>query len=173
MCDPLGGHLTSCNARTNSMSHRFLLLALWLAAPLGMAVVGVIPTSLVAQASAGEREVWATDERRTDALRRADPAPLREIYADDYTLVTPAGVIRSKREQIGELESGELRYHSIEVLDRSVRLYGDVAVVLSRDRYEISLRGQNPGGDLRFTRVYKKFGPQWRLIATHGSRVGQ
>lgn len=119
------------------------------------------------------REVLATDDRRTEALRRGDTQPLHQIYADDYTLVTPAGIVRTKVEQIRELESGELLYRRIEVLERSVRVYDDVAVVLSRDKYDILLRGQEPGGDLRFTRVYKKFGRQWRLIATHGSPVGR
>ena len=35
-----------------------------------------------------KRQVLATDEQRVEALRRNDPAPLRKIYADDYTLVT-------------------------------------------------------------------------------------
>jgi hypothetical protein len=61
--------------------------------------------------------VLATDDRRVDALRRADPAPLRQIYADDYCLVTPAGVVRGKTEQIAELDSGKLRYRTIEVLE--------------------------------------------------------
>jgi hypothetical protein len=32
------------------------------------------------------RQVLATDDRRTDALRRGDSKPLYQIYADDYTL---------------------------------------------------------------------------------------
>jgi ketosteroid isomerase-like protein len=118
-----------------------------------------------------EQEVLMTDDQRTEALRRGDPAPLQAIYADDYTLVTPAGLVRTKSEQINELKSGELRYRSIDVLERSVRLYGDVAVVISRDKYDILLRGKEPGGDIRFTRVYKKFGTQWRVIATHGTLI--
>jgi hypothetical protein len=39
------------------------------------------------------RQVLATDRRR-EALLRGDASPLRQIYADDYTLGTPAGVIR-------------------------------------------------------------------------------
>jgi ketosteroid isomerase-like protein len=149
------------------------VVALAIAALSAFALTGVTTPTLFAQMSEAEKEVLATDDRRTNALRRGDPAPLREIYADDYTLVTPAGVVRSKAEQIGELASGELRYRSIEVVERTVRIYGDVAVVISRDKYDILLRGQQPGGDLRFTRVYKRFGDAWRLIATHGSPVVQ
>jgi hypothetical protein len=74
------------------------------------------------------RQVLATDDRRTEALRRGDSAPLHQIYADDYTLVTPAtGVIRSKAEQINDLVSGRVRYEKIEVRERTIRVYGDVA----------------------------------------------
>lgn len=155
------------------MKLRARWIRLLAAAPSAFAISMLTPSMACAQITVAEQEVLATDDRRTEALRRGDTAPLREIYLDDYTLVTPAGIVRSKAEQIGELESGELRYRSIEVLERTVRVYGDVAVVISRDKYHILLRGQEPGGDLRFTRIYKKFGDAWRLIATHGSPVAQ
>jgi ketosteroid isomerase-like protein len=119
------------------------------------------------------RQVLATDDRRVDALRRADVAPLRQIYADDYTLVTPAGIIQTKSDQINDLTSGQLRYKKIEVTERAVRVYGDVIVVLSREKTDIVRAGQQVGGDIRVTRIYKKFGPQWRVIATHASAIGQ
>jgi hypothetical protein len=136
----------------------------------GLALVCVVPSAL-AQVITAQQVVLATDDRRTEALRRGNAGPLREIYADDYTLVTPAGVIRSKADQITEIESGQLRYGAIEVLERTVRIYDDVAVVVSRDKYDILLRGRQVGGDIRFTRVYKRFGATWRVIATHGSPV--
>ena len=120
-----------------------------------------------------QRQVVATDERRADALRRNDGAPLRQIYADDYTLVPPSAVVRSKMDQINELASGRVRYEKLEVKERTARVYGDVAILLSRENDSILQAGQQVGGDIRFTRVYKKFGTEWRVIATHGSFVGR
>lgn len=117
------------------------------------------------------RQVLAIDDRRTDALRRADVATLRQIYADDYTLVTPRGVITTKADQINDLTSGQLRYKTIDVTERTVRVYGDVAIVLSQEKTDILRFGQQVGGDVRLTRVYKKFGTEWRAIATHASLV--
>ena len=119
------------------------------------------------------RQVLATDDRRMGALRQGDPAPLRQIYADDYTLVTPSGVIRLKDEQINDLVSGRVRYRKIETTKRTVRVYGDVAIVLSREKYDILQAGQQVGGDIFFTRTYKKFGSEWREIAAHGTFVKQ
>jgi ketosteroid isomerase-like protein len=86
-------------------------------------------------------------------------------------LVTPSGVIRSKAEQINDLVSGRVRYEKIEVTERTVRVYGDVAIVLSREKASIVQAGQQVGGDMYLTRTYKKFGTEWRVIATHGTFV--
>jgi ribonuclease Z len=118
------------------------------------------------------RQVLAIDDQRTDALRRGNSKPLAQIYADDYTLVTPStGVIRSKAEQINDIDSGRVRYEKIEVTERSVRIYGDVAIVVAREKYSILQAGKQVGGDIRFTRTYKQFGADWRVIATHGTFV--
>jgi ketosteroid isomerase-like protein len=137
-------------------------------------VISSAPLIVRGQAADTEsrRQVLATDDQRMEALRRRDAAPLQQIYADDYSLVTPSGVVRSKSDQINELASGRLQQR-IELLERNVRLYGDVAIVLSRERSDIQLNGQQLGGDMLMTRVYKKFGPNWRVIATHGTFVRQ
>ena len=119
------------------------------------------------------RQVLATDDRRVQALRQADPAPLRDIYADDYTLVTPSGVVRSKEQQIKDLISGQVQYQNIETTNRTIRIYDDVAIVLSRDKYVILQGGRRVGGDVLFTRTYKRFGSVWRVIATQGTFVKQ
>jgi ketosteroid isomerase-like protein len=149
------------------------LVLLTSTAPITTAVVYAQPPSFMADsaAAAERRQVLATDDRRTDALRRGDVAPLREIYADDYSLVTPAGIVQTKSDQINDLMSGVLRYGRIEVTERSVRVYGDVAIVLSRERTDIVRNNQQVGGDIRVTRTYKRAGSQWRVIATHASTV--
>jgi ketosteroid isomerase-like protein len=122
--------------------------------------------------SKAQREVLAIDDRRRDALLRGDAAPLWQIYADDYTLVSAAGDVYSKSDQIKDLSAGQVRYEKIEVTERASRVYGDVVILLSRERSNIVRAGRQVGGDIRVTRVYKKFGPQWRLLATHASAIG-
>ena len=130
-------------------------------------------SSLTSKDDDARHQVLATDDRRMEALRQRDPVPLRQIYTDDYTLVTPSGVIRSKDDQINDLVSGRVKYGKIETTERSVRVYGDVAVILSRDKYDILQAGQQVGGDIFFTRTYKKFGTMWREVAAQGTFVKQ
>jgi ketosteroid isomerase-like protein len=70
-----------------------------------------------------------------------------------------------------DLSSGRLRYISIEVSERTVRVYGDVAIILSREKTNIIRGDQQVGGDIRVTRTYRKFGDQWRVVATHASII--
>jgi uncharacterized protein (TIGR02246 family) len=124
------------------------------------------------QIPAAEQELVAVDDRRMDALRRGDALPLERIYADDYTLVTGTGQVRSKADQITELKSGRLRYATIESVERQVRLYGDVGVIVSRQKAVILQNGQQiTSGDERVTRVYKRIGGSWRVIATHATPI--
>ena len=81
---------------------------------LGVSLAGAIAATAQPQRAAAERQVLATDDERNQALRRGDPAPLERIYADDYTLVTSLGQVRTKAEQINELRSGQLRHLTIE-----------------------------------------------------------
>ena len=75
---------------------------------LAIAVTSFLPLVVLAQphTPATEQELVAVDGQRMDALRRGDPSPLEQIYADDYTLVTGLGQVRSKADQIAELKSG-------------------------------------------------------------------
>jgi hypothetical protein len=69
--------------------------------------------------------------------------------------------------------SGQVQYRNIETTNRTVRVYGDVAIILSREKYDILQAGQQVGGDIFFTRTYKRFVSQWRVIATQGTFVRQ
>jgi len=143
----------------------------WIA--IALVAGAVISTTVSAQQRrTAEQQVLATDDQRMDALRRGDPVPLEKIYADDYTLVTGTGQIRTKADQLAELKTGELKYRQIEAVERQVRMYGDVAIVLTKQRATIVQGGQQiTGGDERVTRVYKIYGGQWRVIATHATPI--
>jgi len=141
---------------------------------VAVAVASFLPLVVRAQRQTpvAEQELVAVDDQRMDALRRGDPSPLEKIYADDYTLVTGLGQVRGKADQIAELKSGRLRYASIDSIERQVRLYGDVGVIVSRQRAVIFQNGQQiTSGDERVTRVYKKMDHGWRVIATHATPI--
>jgi hypothetical protein len=76
------------------------------------------------------RQVLFTDDRRTDALRRNDGALLHQIYADDYTLVTPStGAIRSKAEQINDLLSGHTTHFWLNAMPTEKQLWTSAGIL--------------------------------------------
>ena len=91
------------------------------------------------------RQVLATDDRRTKALRQGESAPLTD------------------------LESTRVRYQLVDAGERSVRIYGDIAIVLARDKYVIWQGGEQVGGAVQFTRTYKRIGADWRAVSTRGT----
>ena len=124
------------------------------------------PVGAVARAS-----VLATDDRRIKARAEGDVKALSRIYADDYSLITAEGEVRSKAVQLGELSAGQLRFAPLRPLEREVRVYGQAALVISRDPAGIVRNGQQIGGDLRMTRLYVWRQGRWQLVSAQATRV--
>ena len=155
------------------MRHRVHIRRALVTLLTGMTLAGTLAAAMQPQRVTAEQQVLATDNDRNEALRRGDPAALERIYADDYTLVTSLGQVRTKADQINELRAGQLRYLTIEILDRQIRMYGDVAVVLSRQKHSIVQGSRQIVGEERITRIYKQMDGAWRVIATHATSIQQ
>jgi hypothetical protein len=96
---------------------------------------------------------------------------LSRIYADDYSLITAEGEVRSKAVQFSELGAGQLHFAPLRPLERDVRLYGQTALVISRDPAGIVRNGRQIGGDLRMTRLYVWRQGRWQLVSAQATRV--
>lgn len=121
--------------------------------------------------AAARTSVLATDDRRIQARAEGDVKTLSRIYADDYSLITAEGEVRSKAVQLSELRSGQLHFAPLKPLEREVRLYGQTALVISRDPAGIVRNGQQIGGDLRMTRLYVWRQGRWQLVSAQATRV--
>ena len=118
-----------------------------------------------------QREVLATDDMRIQARTQGDLETMSRIYGDDYQLVTAEGVLRTKEDQINEMQSGQLQFQPVENLARSVRLYDNTAIVLSHERSTIIRNGQDIGGNFRMNRVYIRRDERWQLVLAHATRI--
>jgi len=143
--------------------------------PLLIATLVVLATAGCASsqhsAEGAQQEVLSTDDARIKARTSGDLQTMGRIYADDYTLVTAEGVLRTKEDQISEMRTGQLQFKPVEILERTVRLYDSTAIVLSRERSTIIRNGQNIGGDFRVDRVYIRRDGRWQLVLTHATPV--
>lgn len=135
---------------------------------------------LLAIASAGQN---ASDNRilegtvlRLDAeLRRAlankDLPALEQIYADDYLHVDSNGVVTSKAQRIGEFKTGQRIYTSLEREDVRVKIYGNIALMTSRDILHAKAISAKLLLQLRTTLVYSNQNGYWQLTKAQTTQI--
>lgn len=118
-----------------------------------------------------EEEIRRVDLLRSEALRAGDVATLEKLYSDDFIMITAAGEIRTKKDQLRDIASGQFQHQGPAPKILKLRLYGNVAVVHSESQGELIVNGLSDEVVRRYTRVYVKSLGQWQLTATHISRV--
>jgi hypothetical protein len=141
------------------MKSRFLLYAL---------AIALAP--LVLHAGDAE-EVRRLDSELAVATWTGDALWFDRNLSDDYTLVTPTGSIRTKRDVMNELGTPGLKMDPFDPLDVQLRLYGDTAVVTGRMLQRFLLGRVHYANDLRYTDVYVKRKGRWVLVSGHTSNV--
>jgi hypothetical protein len=88
------------------------------------------------------------------ALKEQDYIVLEGLYADDYMLVRPDGSVLNKQEVLQDLRSGGLRFHSIELGQTEVRIYGATAVLTAESQAVSSRNGMESRSHFRLIAVY-------------------
>ncbi len=88
----------------------------------------------------------ATERERLRALVEVDVEVAHRLHADDFQLITPAGVALSKEQYLGMVASGELDYRVWEPDSPiNVRMYGPVALLRYRSQLANINGGQQTG----------------------------
>jgi len=102
-------------------------------------------------------------DRFLGALRGQNYAALEALYSDDYILVRPDGSVLNKQEVLQELRNNGLTFHSIDLLQSLVRIYGSTALVTGESRTVTSRDGAENRAHFRFIAVYARDGEAIRL----------
>ena len=79
-----------------------------------------------------EQELTKLEQDRAQANVKGDTAFLDQNTADDYTFVSPRGVLRTKAQMLADFKSGEIKFDGYDLDDLQARVYGDTAVVTGR-----------------------------------------
>lgn len=123
------------------------------------------------QATDASAEVLRLDEARFTAMTRADLTELNRILADDLVYTHSNGRVESKKEFIASLETGTLKYVSIQNEEKKARVYGTTALINGRARVTISSQGQQQSFVLRYLDVYVRRNNQWQMVAWQSTRL--
>jgi len=102
-------------------------------------------------------------DRFLGALTAQNYAALEALYSNDYMLVRPDGSVLNKQEVLQDLRNNGLKFHSIDLLQSLVRIYGSTAVVTGESRTVTSRDGTENRAHFRFIAVYARDGEAIRL----------
>lgn len=98
------------------------------------------------------------------ALIRQDYGALEEIYSDRYMLVRPDGSVLNKQQVLRDLREQGLKFHSIEMADVVVRLFGSAGILTAESKAVSSRNGKESHTHFRLVAVYAQEGDALRLV---------
>ena len=130
-----------------------------------------VPLAL-GQGGSAEQQISALSDQMIQAQLKADISYFEKHYADDATIVHGDGEVFTKAKEIGDLNSGSLKYDLNEVRERKIHIYGDTAVVAFLISYKGTVSGKPFSGDLRRTVVWVKQNGNWNIVAYQVTRLG-
>src|SRR5579864_520439 len=106
------------------------------------------------------------------ALKEQDYIALEGLYAGDYMLVRPDGSVLNKPVELQDLRSGGLRFHSIELGQTEVRMYGSTAVLTAESQAVSSRNGVESRSHFRLIAVYVQQGQSIKLVHFQSTSLG-
>lgn len=121
-------------------------------------------------ASDAQAEIRALEIAHNAAIVRGDVSVVARMTGDDFTFITPRGLLVTKAEMLKGLANGAFRYEYREIYDLKIRTYGDAAVVTGRSVHTGQQNGRDSSDAYRFTRVYTRETGRWLAVAWQTTR---
>ena len=116
-------------------------------------------------ALARDREtVGALDEQFQAAVKANDAATMDKILAEDFALVTGSGKVFNKAESLQEARSRSTIYEHQEDTERTVRVWGNTAVVTAKLWIKGVREGKPIDYTLWFSDTYVRGPEGWRYV---------
>ena len=108
------------------------------------------------------------------ALVTANPDLLAALIDDEFSFIGPDGEFEDRAAYLAgyrALPAHGVAVESIDMDDVKIRVLGDTGVVTGRVVAKVKVQSELVVEDVRFTRVYKRRGSDWRMIAGQGTRL--
>ena len=129
------------------------------------------PAVVLPQAT--EADIVAVTGRLTAAMIAVDESTLKSILAEELVYGHSGGKVQNKSEFIAEILSGEpLKYVSIELLDQTIQMAGNAAVVRHIFTAE-TMNADGTQGNLRVGNVFVWLlqNGEWKLLVRQAYRL--
>ena len=117
-----------------------------------------------------ENEIRQLEKDLIAAILRRDEDFLKQILADELTVITPHGDFVDK-ERMSRFDE-KLVNDSIVTDEIKVNVFGETAIATGRATIKSRYDKQDLSGQYRFTRVYLKR-DAWQIIAYQATRIAE
>ena len=101
-------------------------------------------------------EALAAENQRYVAQVQSDVATLDRLLAEDLVYQHSTGATDDKTRFIQAIDSGAVRYRTMECQEVKVRIFGDVAVITGRSRFEVTVNSNDGVVHIRFHSIWVK-----------------
>ena len=116
-----------------------------------------------------ENVVAALDAEYQEAVKNNDVATMDRILADDFVLVTGNGRVYTKADLLKEADEKNVIYERQEDYNRTVRVWGDTAVVTALLWAKGADRGEPFDYNVWFSDTYVRSSAGWRYVLGQSS----
>jgi ketosteroid isomerase-like protein len=136
----------------------------------------VMAVSLASAAfgAGADAELKAIEQQWLDAYMKSDPAFIKNLEADDYSIIEPDGVVTTKAQDVKAVTDKTFVLKSATMSDFKCRMIGDsCAVVTAMMKISGTDDGKDFSGDYRGTDVFEKKNGKWMAVASQLTKVAK
>lgn len=112
-------------------------------------------------------------ERFRMAMVQPDSMVLADLACDDLEYVHSSGTVRNKQGFIDEFMKGWTNFSKVTLLDQTIKITGDNAIV----RHRLLADAHNPGYpsqvDIIILMVWRKEHGNWKMLARQAAKIPQ
>ncbi|WP_375754373.1 nuclear transport factor 2 family protein [Corallococcus exercitus] len=120
-----------------------------------------------------ERELLKVEAALCRAFETADVATLRKSLDARFTLTDSKGTVTDLEQNLAEVAKKDPVYEVFRNHHQKVRLYGDAAVVTGITTLKGHSGKTQFAGDYQFTDTWVYRDGQWKLAASHATRLSK
>ena len=124
-----------------------------------------------ASAQPGKSHVLTDQNRRFDAMTRADTAALSRLLHDDLIYIHSNALIEDKAQHLAAIAAKRLVYQKMAPEKAKVRRYGKTALTSGTVQVKDLLNDKPFELNLAYTAVYRKKRGIWRLLNWQSTRL--
>ena len=118
-----------------------------------------------------EEAIRRVERDWADAAAHNDADKDSQVLADDFIGNWADGSRTTKKEEVDMLRSGKLKYAANEVVEMTVRVFGDTAIASGKNTETSIINGKNATGIYNFTDIFLKRNGRWQVVASQTARA--